>query len=444
MASWTNWAGNQSAAGIRMERPADTEAVASAVRRAAERGQRIKALGSGHSFTGIGRPDDVAVDLSALEGLQEVDQELGTVVVGAGTPLHRLNDLLAGVGLAMANLGDIDAQTVAGAISTGTHGTGEKFGGISTQVIGLEMVLADGSVVACSAVERPELWSAARVGLGALGVLTRVTLRAVPLFALRAEEGPMALDELLERFDELVAGFDHFEAYWFPHTRVALTKGDTRVPLAEGLDRLPPWKEWLDDEFLSNTVFGWTVRLGNRQPALIPRLNRVASRALGSRSFTDLSYKVFTSPRRVRFREMELAIPRSGAIEAIREVVAAIEKSDLAIGFPVELRVAEADDIPLSTASGRDSAYLAFHVPADVDHEPYFRLVAGILDGYGARPHWGKLHTLDAELLRTRYPRFDEFVRLRAALDPDGTFTNAYLDHVLGPCGSVLAGGQTD
>ncbi len=142
---------------------------------------------------------------------------------------------------------------------------------------------------------------------------------------------------------------------------------------------------------------------------------------------------MFTSPRRVRFKEMELAIPRPAVLDAIREVVGAVEDSGLRIGFPVEIRVAAADDIPLSTASGRDSAYLAFHVPVSVDHVPYFRLVGRVLDAYGARPHWGKLHELDAELLRTRYPRFDEFVGLRQAVDPDGLFSNRYLDRVLGP-----------
>ncbi len=433
MGSWTNWAGNQTASGVRIEHPRSTEEVAALVRGAAERGQRVKAVGSGHSFTAIARPEDIQLSLSALDALHSADRERGLVTVGAGTPLRRLNDLLAGVGLAMTNLGDIDAQTIAGAVSTGTHGTGEKFGGLATQVAGLEMVTADGSVVTCSATERQDLWSAARVSLGALGVVTRVTLRCVPLFSLRAEEGPMPLAELLDRFDELAGTFDHFEAYWFPHTRSTLTKCNTRLPLAEGLDRLPAWKEWLDDEFLSNRVFGWTVELGKRRPSLIPRLNRVASRALGSRSFTDISYKVFTSPRRVRFREMELAIPRPAAVEAIREVVDAVERSGMTIGFPVELRVAAADDIPLSTASGRDTAYLAFHVPASVDHERYFRLVARVLDTYGARPHWGKLHDLDAELLRTLYPRFDEFLGLRREADPSGVFSNRYLDRVLGP-----------
>ncbi|MDA8046532.1 MAG: FAD-binding protein [Actinomycetota bacterium] len=435
MGSWTNWAGNQLADGIRVERPRDSEEVADAVGRAAIRGERVKAIGAGHSFTGIARPETVALDLSALDQLLSADRDAALVTVGAGTGLGRLNSLLAGMGLAMANLGDIDSQTIAGAISTGTHGTGEKYGGIATEVVGLEMVQADGSVLTCSPTERPDIWAAARIGLGALGIITRVTLRCVPLFSLRAEEGPMPLDELLSRFDELAAGFDHFEAYWFPHTGSTLVKRNTRLHLAEGLDRRPGWREWWDDELLANRVFGWTVELGRRRPSWIRPLNRVMARALPTRSFTDLSYKVFASPRRVRFTEMELAVPRAAAGPAIREVVGAIEGSGLDVAFPVELRVAPADDIPLSTASGRDTAYLAFHAPASGGHEAYFHLVSRVLEPYGYRPHWGKLHDLDAELLRTRYPRFDEFVHLRQALDPEGVFSNAYLDRVLGPAG---------
>jgi L-gulonolactone oxidase len=433
MANWANWAGNQKVDGIAVESPRHAEEIAELVRSAGEQGKRVKATGSGHSFTAIGAPQDIQVKLDNLSGMISCDRDAGLVTVGAGTPLHRLNDLLAGVGLAMTNLGDIDAQTISGAISTGTHGTGSSYGGLAAQVAGLEMVLADGQIVQCSPRERPELWSAARVGLGALGIMTRVTLNCVPLFTIRAEESPMSLDELLGRFDELTATYDHFEAYWFPHTRATSIKCNTRLPLAEGLDRLPAWKEWLEDEFLANRVFGLIVELGRRRPSLIPKANALAAKALGSRTFTDLSYKVFTSPRRVRFREMEYAIPRESAIPAIRDAVEAIETSRMQIGFPVELRVTAPDDIPLSTASGRASAYLAFHVPAAVDHTAYFRLVAKVLDPYGARPHWGKLHELDAEILRTRYPRFDEFVRLRDELDPRGVFSNHYLDRVLGP-----------
>jgi FAD-linked oxidoreductase len=432
-AGWTNWAGNQSAAGLTVERPRHAGEVSELVAATARRGGRVKAVGSGHSFSGIARPEDVLLDLSALSGLHYCDRSTGTVTFGAGPPLWRLNELLAAVGLALTNLGDIDSQTIAGAISTGTHGTGARYAGLATQVTGLELVTADGAAVTCSATERAELWSLARVGLGALGVITRVTLRAVPSFAVRAEEGPMPLDELLARFDELANGYDHFEAYWFPHTRSALTKRNTRLPLAEGLERLPAWREWFDDELLSNRVFGLTVEAGRRWPRLIPRANHIAAKALGERCFTDVSYKVFTSPRRVRFREMECAVPRAAAVEAITQVVDAIEASGLRIGFPVELRVAAADDVALSTAFGRDSAYLAFHVPAALDHSAYFELVGRVLDSYGARPHWGKIHDLDAELLRTRYPRFDEFVRARDRLDPRGLFSNRYLDRVLGP-----------
>jgi len=435
VATWRNWAGNQTVDGVTIAHPEAPDHVAAIVDQARAEGRRVKAIGSGHSFTGIGRPEGpqgIQVVLDRLTGIRSIDRDSGRVTVGAGTPLHRLNDLLAGAGLALPNLGDIDAQTIAGAISTGTHGTGARFGGLATEVTGLELVTADGTVTGCSADHEPDLWASARVGLGALGVVTAVTLQTVPLFGLRAEEGPMRLDELLGRFEELASGYDHFEAYWFPHTGAALTKRNTRLSLDGGLDRLPVWKEWFEDQFLSNTAFGWIIEAGKRRPDWIPAANRLSSRALGSRTFVDLSYKVFTSPRRVRFCEMEYAIPRETAVTAVRNVVDAVESSGMRIAFPVELRVAAADDIPLSTASGRDSAYVAVHVPAGTDFRPYFDLVAGVLDPYGGRPHWGKLHDLGAEELRERYPRFDEFVAIRDRVDPGGLFTNQYLDRVLG------------
>jgi L-gulono-1,4-lactone dehydrogenase len=430
---WRNWAGTQEASGIDIAHPRDVEEASSLVRSAAEAGWRVKAIGTGHSFTGIGRPENVQVVLDGMTGIRAADTENGLVTVRAGTPLHELNADLARIGLAMTNLGDVDVQTISGAISTGTHGTGKRFAGLGDQVAGLEMVLADGSVVTCSASEQPELWSAARVGLGALGLITAVTLQTVPAFAMRAEEGPMRFDELLARFDELADTTDHFEAYWFPHTRRTMVKRNTRLVSGEPSVPLPRWKEWWDDEFLSNTVFGWTIGIGKRLPSTIPPLNRFAARALGSRTFTDRSDKVFTSPRRVPFCEMEYAVPQEAATEVIGEVVGVIERSGMHIAFPVELRVAAADDIPLSTASGRPSAYLAFHLPGGADYRRYFALVASVLDRYAGRPHWGKLHELDAETLQTRYPRFGEFVAVRDRVDPNGLWSNEYLDRVLGP-----------
>ncbi|HUR14815.1 MAG TPA: D-arabinono-1,4-lactone oxidase [Mycobacteriales bacterium] len=427
--TWQNWAGNQQADPV-VVRPRDVAEVVDAVKSAPG---RVKAIGSGHSFTAIGVPEGTQLVMDRLCEPLSADPSTGLVTVQAGMPLHALNRWLEQQGLAMTNLGDIEVQTISGALSTGTHGTGQGYGGIATQVRGLELVLADGSVVTCSATERPELFAAARISLGALGVVTSVTLQTVPLFALRADERPMPMPEVLDRFDELAAGSDHFELYWFPHTQGALTKHNTRIPLEEATTPLSPWRKRLDDDFLSNTVFGWGQALARVAPGTIRPVNRLSTKALSPRVYTDTSYKVFTSERRVRFCEMEYAIPRAAVVDVLRELDATIERSGMRISFPVEVRVAAADDITLSTASGRESAYIAVHMDHKTPHEDYFRLVESVMSGVEGRPHWGKLHYLDASVLRTRYPRFAEFVALRDELDPTGRFSNAYLDRVLGP-----------
>jgi L-gulonolactone oxidase len=278
------------------------------------------------------------------------------------------------------------------------------------------------------------VFRAARIGLGALGVVSTVTLQAEPAFALHAEEGQADLAEVVARFDELTADTDHFEFYWFPHTTRTLTKRNTRLPLDEGLAPLPRWRAWRDDEFLSNTVFGATVHAGVRMPRIVRPLNRISARALSPRTYTDLSHRVFTSPRRVRFVESEYALPRSVLVDVLTELRRAVDASDWRIAVPVEVRVAAADDIPLSTAYDRDTAYIAVHLPPGSPYQQaYFSRLERLAGEVGGRPHWGKLHSLDATALRERYPRFDEFVALRDKLDPQGLFSNAYLDRVLGP-----------
>ncbi len=403
------------------------------MRRAAERGGRVKAVGAGHSFTGIGLPDDVQLRLDHLAGLVRLDRGTGLVTVQAGMPLHRLNRLLAEAGLGLTNLGDIDRQTIAGAVSTGTHGTGARFGGLATQLRGLELVLADGSVLSASADENADVFAAARVGLGALGVLSTVTLQAEPLFAMRAQEGPMGLSDVLAQFDELAASTDHVEFYWFPHTERTLVKRNARLPWSDDVRSPSRLSSWWNDELMNNVAFGAAIGLGKRAPRAVPRINSVVTRLLGERTFTDVSHRVFTTPRRVRFVEMEYAVPRSELTELVRAIKQTIETRGWPIAFPIEVRVAAGDDIALSTASGRDSGYVAVHVPAGQEHETYFRAVEHLAGAVGGRPHWGKLHYLDAATLRERYPRFDEFVALRDRLDPNGLFSNSYLDRVLGP-----------
>ena len=427
---WSNWAGNQLMHPARVVRPGSVDEIAGAVKQAAADGQRVKAIGAGHSFTAIGLTDGVQLDMSSYAELVSADPATGLVTAQAGLRLHRLNALLHEHGLGLTNMGDIDVQTVSGAVSTGTHGTGRDSAGFAAQIAALELVLADGSVVTCSRTERPSLFEAARVGLGALGVISTVTFQAEKAFVLEADERPMPLDDVLDGFFDLVAANEHFEFYWFPHTDLALTKRNNRT--AEPVRPLSKVKAFVDDELLSNGVFEATCRLGRRMPAIIPRLNRVAARALTARTYIDAAPRVFTSPRRVRFCEMEYAIPRESLPEVFRELRTLPEKHGLKVSFPVEVRVAPADDVLLSTASGRESAYIAVHMFKGTPYDPYFREVEKLYDAVGGRPHWGKLHTLDEARLRERYPRFDDFVALRDELDPERRFGNAYLDRVLG------------
>ncbi len=413
--------------------------MAGEVRRAAEDGLAVRMTGSGHSFTPTAVSDGVLLRPGRMTAIRSVDPAAGTVTVEAGCPLHVLNPALLARGLSLANMGDIQVQTVAGATQTGTHGTGRDVGGMATQIAGLELVLADGTVVTCSA-DSPSggltvpgaagLFDAARVGLGALGIVTAVTFNVVPAFLLEAREEPMSWSRVISELDELTSDNEHFEFFWFPYSEGCLTKRNNR---SDGpAHPLPRWRYWLDDEFLSNTVFNATNQLGRRVPTVIPTINSVAARALGSRTYVDAAYRVFTSPRRVRFKEQEYAVPRATLSDVLAEVKSLIQRRDWRISFPIEVRVTPSDNLWLSTAYGRDSAYIAFHVFHPSPHEPYFTEVEAIMTAVGGRPHWGKMHTRDAEYLSREYPKFSEFVALREALDPDHRFGDAYLTQVLG------------
>ena len=423
---WRNWAGNQRTDPVRTVTAHDTGDVVAAVKDAARDRLRLKAVGSGHSFTAIAVPDGVAVRAPSDPRLLQVDAT-GLATVPAGMTLRTLSPLLWARGRALPNLGDIDAQTVAGAIATGTHGTGARHRGLADQVRALELVTADGAVRTCSPSENAGLFAAARVGLGALGILVSVTLQTVPAFHLHAIEAARPLEGALELFD---GDDDHVEFYWFPHTDVAATKRNNPTDAAgPARGRVA---EWVGDELIGNAAFALVCRLGAAAPRLVPGLNRFAAGQFAHSEYVDRSYRVFTSPRRVRFLEMEYAVPRAALPDAFAGLRKAVERHGRAVTFPVEVRVAAADDIPLSTASGRDSAYLAVHVHRGEPHEAYFGAVEAVLRDLDGRPHWGKLHTRAAADLRPAYPGFDAFVALRDRLDPERRFGNAYLERVLG------------
>jgi FAD-linked oxidoreductase len=335
-------------------------------------------------------------------------------------------------GLALQNMGDIDVQTISGATSTGTHGTGAGFGGLATRITGATLVTGDGRVLTVSRHENADLLPAVALGLGALGILVDVTVDCVPSFVLSAVERPEPLDEVLDGWEQRVDESDHFEFYWFPHTRAALTKTNTRMPADAPTRPLTPARRWFDDSFMSNSLFGAITAFERRMPGMTPAVNRLSTRLTGNRDFSDRSHRVFATERRVRFREMEYALPVEDVPEVLRAIDALIERNDWTISFPVEVRAAAADDLWLSTAHGRATGYIAVHRYFREDPTEYFTAVEEIMTAHGGRPHWGKMNTRTAADLAPAYPKFADFQAVRNRLDPDRVFTNAYLDRVLG------------
>lgn len=439
MSEWRNWAGDQRCYPSQVLHPFTVQEISAVVAAAADSGSplaktTVKAVGAGHSFTDIALTSGVQLRLDGLSGLQGVDRETLQVTLAGGTRLHDIPALLAPYGLALTNMGDIDRQSISGAISTGTHGTGLAFGGIATQVVGLTLVIGTGEVVHCSAAENAELFSAARVGLGALGIIVSVTLQCVPAFMLHAVERPEPLAQVMEGLLERQRSTDHFEFYWFPHTSTALTKSNTRYPLGQGPAGVRPLStraHLVDEVLVSNKLFSALCQVTAKVPSVIPRVNTMASRLTGNREFADLSHRVFATERTVRFREMEYAVPLLEIPAVLAELDGMIKQRGFTISFPVEVRCAAGDDIPLSTAHGRETGYIAIHQHIKTDPFDFFHAAEGIFRAHGGRPHWGKWHFLQSNDFLALYPELDLFDRVHNIADPKRVFRNTYLDRVL-------------
>ena len=428
--TWANWTGDQSCVPAAIERPASREQLCEAVGRAAAAGRSIKVAGSGHSFTEAALTGGLMIRLDALSRVLEADPGSRLVKVEAGIRLGELNERLHEHGLAMENLGDIDRQTLAGAISTATHGTGARLPNLSAQVEAIEIVTADGQLRALSAAGTPDELLAARVGLGALGAIYSVTLRTVPAFTLHRVDTPRPLDDVLDRFEELAQGNDHFEFFVFPYTRTALTIERNRSELApRPRGRLAAWTS---DVLVENTIGDLALRLTRRRPSLIPRLSAGAARMMSQGERVDRSYRIFANERRIRFTEMEYALPRERGPETVRRVLELIERRRIEVAMPIECRVVAADDALLSPSFERASAYVAVHQYRGMGWRPYFEQVEAIMDGYEGRPHWGKRHLQTHETLAARYPRWADFAAVRDRLDPGRVFANQYTERVLG------------
>lgn len=429
--TYRNWAGNQVCLPAEIASPRSPDEVSAIVARAAAEGIRVKAVGAGHSFTAAAMTDGILMSLDDVAAVESIDKAQHQITVGAGMRLKELNRVLDKAGLAMPNLGDIAYQSIAGAVATATHGTGATLGNLATTIVGMEIVDGTGRRVWCDESERPDLLHAARVGVGALGIVTRVTLQCVPAFDLHAVESIEVLDDVLDGFEENWSTNDHFEFFWMPGARRCQVKRNNRTTESR---RPQPKLSYVRDKIVAeNLAFGLVNKVGARFPSAAPRIAKLVDSGVSGRDLIDASYKIFASPRWVRFYEMEYGIPREALPEALRRVREFVTTGSEPIFFPIEVRVSSADDIPLSTAQGRDSAWIAAHVHKGGSYETYFQGIEQIMNDYDGRPHWGKLHFQSHTTLRPRYGEWDAFQAVRAELDPDGRFVNPYTDRVLGP-----------
>jgi L-gulonolactone oxidase len=430
MPVWRNWARDQVCAPARVEHPRDDAELAAAITSAAEAGLAVKAVGAGHSFTDAACTDGVMIALDRMNAIVDVDRDSGLVEVQGGIKLDELGEQLAHHGLALQNLGDVATQSLAGAISTATHGTGLHYPNLSAQVHAISLVTAHGDLLKASVGDDdPDTFRAARVAIGSLGVISTITLKTVPTYTLRRIDEPRPLQETLDNLDALVQAHEHWEMFTFPYTDVAFTRTSERTdeppkPASKAV-------HILKDVIAENLVLGAVCRAGKLAPKAVPALNKTLPKLASREERLDRGDRVFANERLVRFTEMEYAIPREHGAEAVRRVMDMIEQRKLPITFPLEVRFAPPDDALIGPSHGRESCYIAVHVYRGTPHESYFRAVEEIMSSYGGRPHWGKRHYLTAADLRTRYPEWDTFEAVRERLDPEGVFENDYTRRVL-------------
>jgi L-gulonolactone oxidase len=392
------------------------------------RGETMRVIGAGHSWSDIACTEGHLVSLDRLSQVISVDAERGLVTVEAGVRLRTLVAYLLERGLALENLGSVAEQSVAGVISTGTHGTGVGIGNLSSMVESLRMVTGRGEVVEVCEDNDPELFSAARVGLGCLGVITRVTLRCVPAFNLYERSWTLGFDQALRQMQSLVDRHDHVKFWWLPHT------DRVQVFAADRTDRdTTPLKlmHRLDESGLLRPVFAGVLALGNRFPQAVPALNwLVAGAYFVDYELVDHSHRVFNLPMPPSHLESEFAFRRNQAEAALEQMRALIEWDRLRVNFITEVRFVAADDIWLSPAYRRDTCQIGAYIGQTPRWREYFEGVEAIAERMGARPHWGKTFFRRSDALRRVFPRFEDFVALRRRLDPKGLFANAFTAQV--------------
>ena len=387
----------------------------------------IRVLGSGHSFYPLVATPGISISLDGLQGVITVDQNQGAGWVWSGTNIHTLGEQLFRIGYSMENLGDIDVQSIAGAISTGTHGTGINLGSISTQVTGLEFWNGRGQKVEAHAKKNSNLLDAARVSLGTLGIITKIQLKLQPRYVLEMKQTKELLGSVLKNLSQDLKNERNFEFFWFPHTETALVKRSR-------ISSEPPLKATFSQRFndivLENMALGALSGICRWIPPLTQKISQFCALAAGESHRRDWSHRVFATERWVKFLEMEYAVPIESFQSVVQEIQAEIKNNHHRVHFPIECRFVKKDSIWLSPAYGRDSALIAVHMYRGMPYRGYFNAIEKIFRKYDGRPHWGKLHSLGAEDLQSIYPRWDEFQELRAEMDPQGIFLTEIMQQI--------------
>ena len=427
-----NWSGSVRWTPAQIVRPRTEQDIVDALASARRSRRRLRVIGGGHSFTALAATDGVSMSLDGYQGVVSADPVTGLVTLRGGTRLWAIADLLAPHGLALETMGDIDRQSISGALQTGTHGTGAAYTGFAGTVRALRIALPDGSVVDADSETNSDLFEAARLGLGVIGVICEVTIQCVPRYRLSLEEETVPLAPTVAGFLETSAAADHQEFFWFPGTERATLRTSARVAQEEA--RLRPHRalEILQQEVLGNGAFEVLCRAATLAPGITPAVNALTSRLFAGSAVCDDSPSVYAAPRRVRFHESEWAVPADRIEEAFAAVRRRIEADRIPITFPLEIRRLGADDVWMSPASGRDTVYIAAHRYHRQDQVPFLVGIQEALRPFDARPHWGKQHWLGPEDLRRLYPRFDDFLEVRRQADPDGVLLTPYLRDLLG------------
>jgi FAD-linked oxidoreductase len=411
-----------------IEYPINEGEVKLLVKRAYSQGKTIRVVGSGHSWTPLIESEDILVSLDKMQGLIKADPEKSRVKVWAGTKLKTLGKILHQQGLAMENLGDIDVQSIAGALSTGTHGTGIDFGTLATQLVEISFVNGKGDLITCNKENDPDLFRAAQISLGALGIITSYTIQAVPAYVLAYQARKADLNQTLTKLDEYKKSTRNFEFYWFPYTKTVQLKFLNR---SSDRPQTGLWRKF-NQSFLENGVAGFLSRVTAWFPALAATTSRIFAAGIGSEKYVNYSYKVFATQRNVRFYEMEYNIPAEKFAQVLLEIEECILKNRFRVHFPIECRFVKADDIMISPARERESAYIAVHMYRGMPYNPYFEAIEKIFRQHGGRPHYGKMNTCTYADFKNMYVDWDKFIALRDELDPEGVFLNDYLRGIFG------------